>query len=657
MDKEIRVLLVEDSAADAELVARDLVKRDLAHILKLVQSKDEFLKALQEFVPDIVLCDYKLPRFSAPEALEILKKSYPETPLIVVSGTIGEDIAVDTMKLGAVDYIMKDRLVRLVPAIRRALEEARIASERKQMDKSLRESEERYKNLFKANIDGILIVDVTTKKFRYANPAICRMLGYSEEELMRMGVADIHPKESLEQVSTEFEAQISGAKITADLPCVRKDGQIISVSINAGTVMIDQTEYLMGIFRDITDRKKSDEALKQAKMQAEAANEAKSHFLANMSHEMRTPLNAIIGFSKILMEEELAEEHKEHLRMIYNSGGHLLGLVNDILNISSIEAGKMNIEMKQCSLGQLIANIESMTQPFAAGKGLTFEIREKGDLPANIVTDTVRLQQCLINLVNNAIKFTEQGHIYVNISLEDKDSKPCIRFEVEDTGIGIATESQQKIFEPFVQEDEGTSRKYGGTGLGLAIARKFAGLLGGELTLTSEKGKGSVFSFIIPAGVDLAAQPLLNRHKIIDDASKVKQDRFSGCILVAEDVKTNQMLMKFLLEKMGLKVTIAENGVEAVDKALGQKFDLIFMDIQMPELNGYEATRTLRDKGIKIPIVALTAGTMEGDEEKCIEAGCDVYLSKPVVISKLIETLSKYLPSENQVLVESVNSA
>jgi CheY-like chemotaxis protein len=245
----------------------------------------------------------------------------------------------------------------------------------------------------------------------------------------------------------------------------------------------------------------------------------------------------------------------------------------------------------------------------------------------------------------------------VNISLKDKDSKPRIRFEVEDTGIGITPEFQQKVFEPFVQEDEGTSRKYGGTGLGLAIARKLAGLLGGELTLTSEKGKGSVFSFIIPAGVDLAAQPLLNRHKVIDDASKVRENRFSGCILVAEDVKTNQMLMKFLLEKMGLKVTIAENGAEAVDKALGQKFDLIFMDIQMPKVNGYEATRTLRSKGIKIPIVALTAGTMEGDEEKCIEAGCDVYLSKPIVISKLIETLSKYLPSENQVLIEAASSA
>jgi len=532
----------------------------------------------------------------------------------------------------------------------------RLDIKRKQTEKMLQDSEVRYKTLFSSAVEGILVADMQGNKFLYCNPAVCRMFGYTEEELMRLGVGDIHPKEALDHVRVEFEAQSREEKKSTELLCLRKDGTVFDASISASGITIDGGEGLLGFFTDITERKQAEELLKQAKMQAEAANEAKSQFLANMSHEMRTPLNAIIGFSRILMQEEFAEEHKEHIRMIYNSGGHLLGLINDILNISSIEAGKMNIEMKQCSLGQLIANVESMMHPFATEKGLTFEIREKGDLPANIVTDAARLQQCLTGLVNNAVKFTEQGHIYVNISLKDKDSKPCIRFEVEDTGIGIATESQQKIFEPFVQEDEGTSRKYGGTGLGLVVARKFAGLLGGELTLTSEKGKGSVFSLIIPAGVDLAAQPLLNRHKIIDDASKVKQDRFSGCILVAEDVKTNQMLMKFLLEKMGFKVTIAENGAEAVNKALGQKFDLIFMDIQMPVLNGYEATRTLRDKGIKIPIVALTAGTMEGDEEKCIEAGCDVYLSKPVVIPKLIETLSKYLPSENQVLIEAASS-
>jgi PAS domain S-box-containing protein len=552
-------------------------------------------------------------------------------------------------------------------------------TERKQAEETLRESEARYKALFAGAPEGMIVADLQTKQFRYANPAMCRMFGYTEEEFLRIGVANIHPKESIDYVLADFEAQARGEKLSStDIPCQRKDGSLFYANVNAIMVVLDGRKCNVGIFTDVTERKQAEETLlntnrqleeatakaNEMTAQAEAANEAKSQFLANMSHEIRTPLNAIIGFSEVLMEEELTEEQKDYVGLVYNSGKHLLHLINDILDLSKIEAGKMNIEMKQCSLGQFIANIESMMQPFATEKGLKFEIREKGDLPANIVTDATRLQQCLINLMNNAIKFTEQGHIYVNISLEHKDSKPRIRFEVEDTGIGISPEFQQKIFESFVQEDGSTSRKYGGTGLGLAITRKLTELLGGELTLTSEKGKGSVFSLVIPAGVDLATQPLLNRQKFSDhistDMNKAKHARFSGSVLVAEDVESNQMLMKFLLERMGLKITIAENGIEAVNKALGQEFDLIFMDIQMPEVNGYEATRTLRSKGIKTPIIALTAGAMEGDNEKCIEAGCDDYLPKPVVHSKLIEVLNKYLekvvlPEDGDVTVKSDN--
>jgi PAS domain S-box-containing protein len=547
------------------------------------------------------------------------------------------------------------------------VQQARFIAERKQAEDSYRRQSALLENVINSSPDFIFVKDIKLRSI-LCNEAYAAAIGKKSAELI--GHTDIengwdpelvrgNPEKGIRGFENDDRDALSGKTIhNPNDPANTPDGVRIFDTYKIPLYGENKEIIgLLGVSRDITEQKQTEELLKQAKTQAEVANEAKSRFLANISHEMRTPLNAIIGFSKILMQEELAEEQKEQIKMVYNSGGHLLGLINDILNISSIEAGKMNIEMKQCPLEQLIANIESMMQPFAAEKGLTFEIREKGDLPTNIVTDAARLQQCLTNLVNNAIKFTKQGHVYVNISLKDKDSKPCIRFEVEDTGIGIATESQQKIFEPFFQEDGGTSRKYGGTGLGLTIARKFAGLLGGEITLTSEKGKGSVFSLIIPAGVDLVAEPILKRHKVIDDASKVKGNRFFGCILVAEDVKTNQMLMKLLLEKMGLKVTIAEDGAEAVDKALGQKFDLIFMDIQMPKVNGYEATRTLRDKGIKIPIVALTAGTMEGDEKKCIEAGCDVYLSKPVVFSKLIETLSKYLPSENQVLIEAGSSA
>ena len=401
--------------------------------------------------------------------------------------------------------------------------------------------------------------------------------------------------------------------------------------------------------------------LEKAKGQAEQANQSKSEFLANMSHEIRTPMNAIIGFSEVLADEELTDQQRDYIDIIRDSSTHLLQVINDILDFSKIEAGKLNIEMTEFSLKHLFAIAESMLRPRAFEKGLKFKIREDNWLPANICSDRARLQQCLINLVNNAIKFTEKGHVYINVSLEDKDKQPYIRFDVEDTGIGIPPEKQGKIFKSFTQADGSTSRKYGGTGLGLTVTRQLAELLGGELTLTSEEGKGSVFSIVIPAGLDVTKQPLLDRYNIAShtDIAKeqMEQTEFSGHVLVTEDVETNQMLVKSLLGRMGLEVTIAADGIEALQKALTHKFDLILMDIQMPHMNGYEATRALRKKGITTPIIALTAHAMTGDDKKCIEAGCDDYLAKPIDRRELLKKIAKYLPSKNEALSKTIDSA
>jgi len=380
-----------------------------------------------------------------------------------------------------------------------------------------------------------------------------------------------------------------------------------------------------------------------------------------MSHEIRTPMNAIMGFSDLLADEELTGQQRDYVNTIRKSGQNLVALIDDILDLSKIEAGKLDVEILDCSLGKVLNSTESMMRPKAIEEGIDFEIVESKDLPAQIRTDPTRLLQCLINLVNNAVKFTEKGHVYLNVSLEDRDNQPYIRFDVEDTGIGIPPDKQKNIFESFVQADGSTSRKFSGAGLGLAITKQLSELLGGELTLTSEEGKGSVFSIVIPAGLDVTKQPLLDRYNIAShtDIAKeqMEQPEFSGRVLVAEDVETNQMFVKSLLERMGLDVTIAADGEEAVEKALTQEFDLILMDIQMPYMNGYEATKTLRKEGITTPIVALTASAMKGDNKKCLEAGCDDYLAKPIDRRELLKKIAEYLSSKSEALSKTIDPA
>ena len=418
--------------------------------------------------------------------------------------------------------------------------------------------------------------------------------------------------------------------------------------------LVKHNEYLEELVKQRTCE------LVEAKEVAENASLSKSEFLANMSHEIRTPMNAIIGFSDILTEEDLSEEHKKYISLISNSARSLLAIIDDILDLSRIEAGKLRTEKMPYSLGRLLKNIESMMRPGASRKGLKFEVLQCGQLPEFIETDPDRLTQCLLNLIGNAVKFTEDGHVFVNVSVQDDNDESCIRFDVEDTGVGIGAEKQNEIFESFSQGENGTWRKFGGTGLGLAITKQLAKLLGGDVLIQSEKGKGSIFSLIVPVGNAIAAHGSFDKYNVVNDIvsspSKSTRDMFVGNVLVAEDSPANQMLIKTMLERAGLDVTIAADGVEAVEAVTKESFDLIFMDMQMPNLNGYEATKKLRAKGLTLPIVAVTANAMAGDDKKCLAAGCDAYMSKPIKTDILVEFLGKYLKGGEQEAGKTVDS-
>lgn len=392
--------------------------------------------------------------------------------------------------------------------------------------------------------------------------------------------------------------------------------------------------------------------------QALEASRGKNEFLANMSHEIRTPMNAIIGFSEMLAEENLTEQQKKQVGFIRDSSKQLLDLINDILDFSKIEAGKLDINITDCAVENILTSIESLMRPAAAEKKLRFEIIRNESLPQFIRTDSAKLKQCLINLVGNAIKFTDSGYVNVKLSAENSNGKPSIRFDIEDCGPGISSEQLSCIFEPFSRLNRGDIRRFDDTGLGLVITKHLIELLGGSVSVSSTLGKGSVFTLVIPTGEPSAqTKQGTGRAKAADKSQQpsapVDNIRLCGRVLIAEDCPTNQMLIELLLKKMGLEIVIVKDGRQAVQKALAEKFDIILMDIQMPVMNGYEATEQLRKDGVTIPIIAQTACVMNGDEEKCFAAGCNDYIPKPIDRKKLVEVLVKYLSADSKKFVDA----
>ncbi|MCC5830039.1 MAG: PAS domain S-box protein [Phycisphaeraceae bacterium] len=481
--------------------------------------------------------------------------------------------------------------------------------------------------------------------------------------------------EDLESTEAHYrQCAIAGQDFDIDFRIRRRDGSIRHLAGSAVVTHDDSGKPLRitGVNFDITERKRSEAELAKARDEAESANRAKTQFLANMSHEIRTPMTAILGFTDLLLKSSDQPEVVDHLQVIRRNGQHLLQLINDILDLSKIEAGKMEVKRQPCRLYELVAEVASLMHARARSKGLSFRFEFPGDVPRTITTDPLRMRQILINLTGNAIKFTDHGEVRLIVKWNKADGPGQVCFDVIDTGAGIDPDRTRLLFQPFTQVDSSSARRFSGTGLGLAISRQLTELLGGELTLVDSKlGEGSCFRVSLPlTAADeaciLSGDQSARRVRTLDhEAMEPPSDGVTAVaapeatelagrrILLAEDGPDNQRLISFLLEHRGAEVDVAENGQEAIERLEraereGRPFDLVLMDMQMPIKDGYSAARELRARRSTVPIIALTAHAMSGDRDKCLAAGCDDYATKPIEKDKLFGVINRCLASARE---------
>ncbi|WP_378956500.1 response regulator [Pelosinus sp. sgz500959] len=651
-------MVVDDNPANLKLLI-DILSSE-GYKVRPANGGDLALLSVAAKAPDLILLDIKMPDIDGYEVCRRLKKEKHscEIPIIFISALDDVEAKVKSFDLGGVDYISKPfqpkevlaRVKNYLQIKKLQIQSEKInamlmaeISERKLVEESLFKEKERLKITLLSVGDGVISTD-NKGKIEIVNEVAQALLGWSQDEASGKYFGEVvHLISAITRDRCEdpVEKVIHTGKIIGlanHTILIAKDGTERHIADSAAPIK-DENGDITGVilvFRDVTEEIRKQEEVIKSKEEtafANAANTAKSQFLANMSHEIRTPMNGFLGMIQIMEMTELTQEQRGYMNIVRTSSDALLKLINDILDYTKIEIGKMKLEKIVFNFSKMVSDVVSLFKSSAIGKGLIMEVSIQKDVPDHFIGDPFRLRQILSNLMGNAVKFTNKGRIDILIRMVEvrSNNEVKLEFAVKDTGIGIPDDKIDDLFKSFSQVDNSNIRKYGGSGLGLAISKNLVELMAGEIWVDSKKDEGSNFCFTCVLESIHVKQdfPEPSVKKMIE--GQVKNELK---ILLAEDDPVSQMVLEQLSGRKGWQVILCENGTEAFDRYRKENFDIVIMDCQMPVLDGYKATRAIRQlerqRETHTPIIAMTAYALQGDREKCIEAGMDDYLTKPI---------------------------
>ncbi len=689
MNKPI-IICVDDEQTVLDSLKMALKKAtENEYLIETALGAQEALELLSELLEDeyevvLVISDYIMPGMKGDELLKRIHVISPKTIKIMLTGQAEIEVVGNAIKYAKLyRYIAKpwqsdDLRLTVKEALRSYSQEQQLAEQNTKLQQlnqeletlveqrtaALSKSEEKFAKAFRSTPHAITITTMTNGCHIEVNDSFCQMTGYTEEEIIGRTAVELELWVNQEARGKLFQLLTEeGTVRNFEFNFKTKYEKIRTALLSAEIIKINGQTCVLAVSQDITERKQVELALQQAKEEAEVANKAKSEFLANMSHELRTPLNAILGFSQLMNRSgSLNPEQQENLSIITRSGEHLLTLINQVLDLSKIEAGHITLNEQNFDFYSLLDDLENMFCLRAIDKHLQLLFERSPDVPQYVKSDEIKLRQILINLLNNAIKFTQEGGVTLRVAvgkeqIDNNKHLACstynkqdalftqqitIIFEVEDTGVGISPEELDNLFEAFFQSKSGKASQEG-TGLGLAIARQFVKLMGGEITVNSQVGHGSIFKFNIQVSIvdtaDIQIKPQTRRVIALEPNQPYYR------ILIVDDRWENRHLLLKLLHSFGFELKEASNGVEAIEVWENWHPHLIWMDMRMPVMNGYEATQQIKatTKGQATAIIALTASSLEEERAVILSSGCDDFVRKPFREADIFETISKHL--------------